>query len=64
VSRSLTGATQEPSEGRLRCASCGAFLGGDPEDDPTGDDGRPICGECARERDFDVDLQLMDEDER
>ena len=48
----------------MRCASCGALLGGDPEDDPTGDDGRPICGECARERDFDVDLQLMDEEDR
>ncbi len=23
-----------------------------PDEDPTGDAGRPICGECERERDF------------
>ena len=36
----------------LVCATCGAALDGDPEEDPTGDSGRPICGECARSRDF------------
>ena len=36
----------------LRCATCGRVLDGDPDEDPTGDAGRPICGECARERDF------------
>ena len=36
----------------LRCATCGRALDGDPDEDPTGDAGRPICGECARERDF------------
>ncbi len=37
----------------LYCASCGRALDGDPDEDPTGDaDGRPICGECYRERDF------------
>ena len=36
----------------LRCASCGRALTGDPDEDPTGDAGQPICGECARERDF------------
>ncbi len=34
------------------CATCGAALDGDPDEDPTGDDGRPICGECARGRVF------------
>jgi hypothetical protein len=36
----------------LPCATCGRALDGDPEEDPLGDDGRPICGECSRERDF------------
>ncbi len=36
----------------LRCATCDRGLDGDPDEDPTGDAGRPICGECARERDF------------
>ncbi len=39
-------------DGELRCASCGRVLDGDPDEDPFGDAGRPICGECARERDF------------
>lgn len=34
------------------CATCQRVLDGDPDDDPTGDGGDPICGECARERDF------------
>ncbi len=36
----------------LSCASCGTTLTGDPDEDPTGDAGMPICGNCARERDF------------
>lgn len=36
----------------LFCATCGRALTGDPDEDPTGDAGMPICGECARERDF------------
>jgi hypothetical protein len=36
----------------LRCATCARPLGGDPDEEPTGDDGKPICGECAREREF------------
>jgi hypothetical protein len=36
----------------LRCATCDRVLDGDPDEDPTGDAGLPICGECARERDF------------
>jgi hypothetical protein len=39
------------------CASCGGPLTGDPDEDPTGDAGKPICGNCARERDwFDIDI--------
>lgn len=34
------------------CATCGRALDGDPDEDLTGDAGQPICGECARERDF------------
>lgn len=34
------------------CASCGRELDGDPDEDITGDAGMPICGDCARERDF------------
>jgi hypothetical protein len=36
----------------LRCATCDRELDGDPDEDPTGDAGRPICGECERERNF------------
>jgi hypothetical protein len=36
----------------LHCATCGKPLTGDPDEDPTGDAGMPIRGECARERDF------------
>ena len=39
----------------LRCATCGRALTGDPDEDPTGDAGEPICGECERERNFLVD---------
>jgi hypothetical protein len=35
----------------VRCADCGRALGGDPDEDPT-DLADPLCGECARERDF------------
>ncbi len=43
----------------LRCATCGRALDGDPDEDPTGDAGRPICGECERERNF-LALDLLD----
>jgi hypothetical protein len=37
----------------LACASCGRLLLGlDSEDEPDGDAGQPICGECNRERNF------------
>ena len=64
VSRSLTGATPRTDRAPLRCATCGALLVGDPDEDPTGDRGQPICGECERGRTFDADLQLMDPEDR
>jgi hypothetical protein len=30
------------------CAACGAPLGGDPDEEPTGQADLPICGECRR----------------
>jgi hypothetical protein len=36
----------------VRCATCGRALDGDPDEDPKGDAGMPICGECERERNF------------
>jgi hypothetical protein len=47
------------AESMVRCASCGHALDGDPDEDPTGDAGLPICGECARSRDFFV-LDIAD----
>jgi hypothetical protein len=43
----------------LPCATCGRALDGDRDEDRTGDAGQPICGECARDRDFFV-LDLAD----
>ena len=36
----------------LFCAACGTPLTGDPDEDLSGDADMPICGNCARERDF------------
>jgi hypothetical protein len=36
----------------VTCATCGRPLGTDPEGEPDGDAGLPICGECNRERNF------------
>ena len=37
----------------LVCATCGRALDGvDADEDESGDAGLPICGECAREREF------------
>ena len=46
----------------LVCANCGTFLLGDPDEDPTGDGGKPICGECERNRN--VESMLEDQDSR
>lgn len=44
----------------LICASCSTLLtGSDPDEDPTGDAGMPICGNCAREREFFV-MDMVD----
>jgi len=43
----------------LHCATCGRALNGDQDEDATGDAGGPICGECARERDF-FDMEIAD----
>jgi hypothetical protein len=43
----------------VTCATCGRALDGDPDEDPTGDGGDPICGECSRERDWFV-MDLAD----
>ena len=49
----------------VRCATCGSALDGDPDEDPTGDAGLPICGTCARARDFDaIDYADGDQDDR
>lgn len=54
----LTDVLREP----LVCATCGSVLiGDDPDEDPAGDAGLPICGECARARHFDV-LDIIDGD--
>jgi hypothetical protein len=39
------------------CAACGRPLLGDPEDDPAGESGLPLCGECDRARNFDALLE-------
>lgn len=46
----MFGTADEP----LLCASCDrALTGDDPDEDPAGNHDRlPICGECARERQF------------
>jgi hypothetical protein len=48
----------------LVCARCLAELDGDPDEGRFGDAGRPICGECVREREaqkgMDDDLFLID----
>ena len=38
-----------------KCATCGAELVGvNPDDEPEGEAGLPICGECNRARNFAV----------
>jgi hypothetical protein len=48
----------------LECATCGRALDGDPEDDPLGENGLPMCGLCNRGRNFDAQLEeLIEEDD-
>ena len=51
----------DPGTPVICCATCGTPLGADREDEPTGDAGQPICGECDRQRDFDA-LDMADGD--
>jgi hypothetical protein len=38
----------------LLCVACGRPLLDDPEDDPFGSSGMPMCGDCNRARNFDA----------
>ena len=49
----------EVAEEPLTCATCGTRLDGDPDEDPIGDAGLPICGACERANHFEV-LDAMD----
>jgi hypothetical protein len=43
------------------CERCGRPLLDDPDDDPAGGAyGLPICGPCARARDEEADLAMLD----
>jgi hypothetical protein len=45
----------------LLCGRCGLPLDVDPDDDPVGGPFEtPICGACARDRDEDADLAMLD----
>jgi hypothetical protein len=47
----------------FECATCGRALDGDPDDDPLGENGQPLCGECNRARNFDVELKGLSDDD-
>lgn len=47
-------------EPELSCQRCARPLGDDPDDDPAGDALGPLCGECVRVREFEVDLMYLD----
>jgi hypothetical protein len=55
-------------DAELMCAGCGRPLLGDPEDDPTGESGQPLGGECVRELNFaaveEIELLFDDGDEQ
>jgi len=61
VTRAPASATDEPSA----CAHCGRLLLDDLEDDPVGESGPPLCGECNRNRNFAAveELDLFDDDD-
>ena len=47
--------------GPLECHRCGVPLLGDPDDQSDGGPGGlPLCGACARMRDEEADLAMMD----
>jgi len=51
----------------LLCSRCGRPLDGiDPDEEPVGWDGQPVCGECVREREFidqEVEMQEADDED-
>jgi hypothetical protein len=47
----------------LECATCGRALDGDPEGDPKGENGQPLCGGCNRARNFDVELEELSQND-
>ena len=47
----------------LECATCGRLFDGDPEEDPVGESGLPMCGECNRTRNFEIELEALSEDD-
>ena len=52
---------QDPWAPATLCERCGRLLDGDPDDDPMGGaHGLPICGACARARDEEADLAMLD----
>lgn len=52
---------QDTRIGPLECHRCGALLLGDPDDEPHGGAyGQPLCGACARNRNEEADLAMMD----
>ena len=46
----------------LLCSRCGRRLDGfDPDEEPVGWDGQPLCGECVREREFiDQEVEMQE----
>ena len=49
----------------LLCSRCGRRLDGiDPDEEPVGWDGQPLCGECVREREFiDQEVEMQEADD-
>jgi hypothetical protein len=56
----ITGSDVGPDD-RLVCGACGLSLDDDPDDDLEGGPGwTPLCGPCARNRDEEADLAMLD----
>jgi hypothetical protein len=56
VAAELTAGLDDEPVFAIACATCGRpLLGTDPEDEPDGDAGLPICGECNRARNFELE---------
>lgn len=56
----VMGEASNQKESVFRCQRCARPLGDDPDDDPVGDALGPLCGECVRVREFEVDLMHLD----